>query len=239
MKNNCNCFLLLLCCIFLWPLCFLKAQNIEVDLQRVKAKYEGVESLSVEMEAYAFSKKEPKGHLHYRGTFHKHQDRIYTNTGDHEMLIRAEKMIIVNHTEREIVIGKTQEEDNLTPAAVPFSLDSLMAHGAKVKLLHQQNGIRKYRIDFPASLLAAIELEISAADLIHRMVYHYRDNELAQAAYDRLEINYKNISFEIPAASWFDEKKYVSRHAGKTLEAAPTLKGYTVSAVDYSAYLDR
>ncbi len=215
----------------------LFAQSPKADFDRIVQKYSNLENLSLKMEAYAYRDQDTNDReLSFSGTFKKRGEDFYTNAWDREMIVRGQHMVVVDHDEQKIAIGRARSQQTAQLAMPQFSIDSLEAHGGKVTYSGKEGDLRKYEISLPDALVFSTDLYISDDDIIKRIVYHYQELEDAKPAYAKLDVYYKNVSFATPAASYFDDHKFYDKNNDGELIPAPRYRDYAVKQVDYSSY---
>ncbi|MEO1411893.1 MAG: hypothetical protein AAFW73_18535 [Bacteroidota bacterium] len=226
----------------LWGICWLVgpaalAQSPREVFESAFDKYGDLEHLSLDMEAFSFVERDsPQGTLVFQGSFKKRGKAFYSKAWEREMIVNDNRMLVVNHDEQNIVLGRARGLEKEALGFPRFTIDSLVARGGKFEYLGLENGEQRYRLKAPDAMIYETDVFINADGLVTRMVYHYQELAEAQPAMAKLEIYYRNISFQPPLAIFFDESKFLLHSKTGTLVAAPRYRAYTVREVDYATF---
>ncbi len=224
-------------CICFFTSTTAMAQSPQEIFESAFNKYGELKNLSLEMEAFSFEKEDsPKGVLVFQGTFKKKGDAFYSKAWEREMIVTDSRMLVVNHDDQKIVLGRSKGPTNEAMGFPSFAIDSLLAQGGSFEYLGMENGERHYQIKSPDAMIAITDVYINSDGMISRMVYHYQELSETQPAFAKMEIYYRNISFQTPLPIFFDESKFLLRSKAGTLVAAPRYKAYDVQEMNYDSF---
>ncbi len=230
---------LILAVFFASQFSLLSAQSPHQAFEKVFNKYAKLENLSLEMEARSFEREEmTEGKLVFSGTFKKKGESYYTKAWGREMIVNNNKLLVVNHDDEKIAIGRSSATAPQTLNFPSFAIDSLVASGASFDYLGFHDNLHHYSVKTPEDMIFETEVFINTNDIITKMVYHYQDKAEAQPAFEKMVINYRNISFSAPPSNFFDQTKFLLRSKDGELVAAPRYKKYLVREVNYNTFSD-
>ena len=221
-------------CLYLIPANLLGQEKTSIEyLEKVFRSYQEMETLSMDIEAHAYmDASDRQGEKVMTGAMKFTEDRYYSKMDGIEMVVFGEKMIVVDHGEKTISLGRSKPVSELKKGQPVFSLESITGLGAKVDYQGPDKGNHVYRMEIPNSYIKEMELHINEGGLIVKMVHYYLSMPGLESEYYKMEVLFKNISQSPPPNSFFDEKKYIADRSAKRPSVAYRL--YTVEEVDYS-----
>ena len=100
MKN----ILLICCCAFSLA---LTGQDLEADFRKMHETYNSLDSWSMEIKVTAYKDLTENGTPYTTGKTIKKGDQIYKNLEDQEIIINGEELLVIDHENGEIIIGKS------------------------------------------------------------------------------------------------------------------------------------
>ena len=225
MKN----IVLICCCIFSSSLI---GQDLETDLRKMHETYNSLDSWSMEIKVKAFKDIREEGKLFTSGKTMKKGDKIYKIMEKQEMVVNGEEMLIIDHKDREIILGNSGVNIN-EAKSFDFSLDSMLAYGAEVDFIGINNGIKTYSITVPDASIGKMVLSIDKQYMLRKLVYFYEVQPGWDNAFEKVESEYINKSLTVADETYFDFENYILTKNKFNPQPVSKYKNYRVVIKQY------
>lgn len=231
--NNINIMKLLITVFFISVVALCSGQNLEKDLQKMYDKYHQLENLSMDVMVYTFNNEKSSKDLMMKASLKKKGKLFYKNMSKQEIIVNKDRMFILDHENRQIIIAKAPPPEAAIMQPMDFSLDSLIKSGGEITRLHSNDNLIEYSIGMPDAPINRYIISMDQAYFLKRIQYFYKDIPEWESAFDKVEVLYTNKSNDVPASSFFDEQSYVIQDVNGKLIPNDKYKNYEVIVKKY------
>lgn len=214
--------------IFLWGVLGspLYGQSFEQDMAAMKAAYNDVASLYVEMENSVWQNqkmgRQQKARISKKGELYLYEMEEAT------MLINKKYILMINHSTKTIVCNPWTKEKakQLAKQHIPTATD-LKAKYPSITYLGEQEQYKKYQLDNKDLQMSRIEVSFEpSTGYIRKMRYYYNPLLVEQSTYMEmhLKVIQTNPSFD---TNTFSERRFVTK-TSKGFKGVGNYQSYTV-----------
>lgn len=210
----------------------------EIDiLKKAMNQYWDLENYSMEIVAYGYLKSQNDKKIKLsEGTTMKRGNKLITKSSDNDLLIDGKEMLIVDHQEQTIALGRWTGELSNQNLDRRHSIDSLEAMGGRIVFLGEKNGDKTYQLEIPKGLIKTMEIVLDTNNHYKKITQYFRPLEKMVSGYSKTEIIYKRTDFNPPPLIHFDFNQYLTK-SKKKQKRKPTsaYAAYTYEVIDYNA----
>jgi outer membrane lipoprotein-sorting protein len=198
------------------------------ELTRISQAYQRAEHLSMSVNVKIYETQQDKqGTVFGSGTMYRSGGNYYSKFNSTETLINGDCSVMADHQRKEIICLPAADKAVRKPKPALFDVDSILAANDSVVRRGFSGAQLHYTIYSRSADIQRIEVYADTNDyFIRKLEYYYSpSNEENDYGVYKAVIVYSGISTAKPAATFFDEKKFVVRKNGTWL-AAPAYKSY-------------
>ncbi|MGB3181234.1 MAG: hypothetical protein WBB45_07570 [Cyclobacteriaceae bacterium] len=210
----------------------LTAQDFRSSLERMRAKYEEVKDLHVEMQVEVFaSPGKEESLLKLPVDVRKKGSMMAYEYGQNHMLLNSRYLIIVDGDSEEIICQERDEDVFARQSGMmAMNIDSILSYYGQPEYLGREGKLESYRITQQAGPVSEMLLTIdSERDVIREIHYTYREGTYVQIVFSRFDTDPR-----FPEDT-FSEAKFIQ--AGKNgLVPASRYSGYHLALPEGHIY---